>query len=200
LRHCILFADAYAETKNPMKIPLLHRFLLFFLVTAPWVLNSCALFSKATAKSTGTSVNSFKDDLSGFRPAYTAEESKTKNESVGAQPSETKVVAKGKPVGDITQKLNVILDTIAGTNKNIRYAQGYRVQIYSGTSSEEANRARDRSYSLFPDITPHIVYVQPNFRVRVGDFIDRLEAQRVFVALQAEFPRALIVPERIEIR
>ncbi len=176
----------------------LHCLVTVVLLTAPWLLNSCALFSKATAKPTGTSVSSFKDDLSGFRPVYATEEAK--NNSGASQPSENKPVAKGKPVGDITKKLDIILDTIAVTNKNIRYAQGYRVQIYSGNSSVDANKARDRSYALLPDITPHIVYVQPNFRVKVGDFIDRLEAQRVYVALQAEFPSALIVPERVEIR
>jgi len=74
------------------------------------------------------------------------------------------------------------------------------VQIYTGTSREEATKARNRSYARFPDVTPHFDYTQPNFRVRVGDFLDRLEAQRVYAGLLAEFPNALIVPDRIEIR
>jgi hypothetical protein len=172
-------------------------FLFLMLLVFAVVMESCK-FSKAATKSTND-VGSFKDDISSFRPVY-AVANETKTTESGSQASDSKPVAKGKPAGDITQKLNVILDTIAVTNKTIRYAQGYRVQIYSGTSSVDANKARDRSYALFPDIIPHIVYIQPNFRVKVGDFIDRLEAQRVFVSLQAEFPSALIVPEKIEIR
>lgn len=175
----------------------LHIQLVVLSLILIGILDSC-VSGKAASKTTNT-VGSFKDDVSAFRPVYVASNDVKTTDPVPV--SETsKPTVKGKPVGDITQKLNVILDTIAGTNKNIRYAQGYRVQIYSGNSSEDANRARDKSYSLFPDITPHIVYIQPNFRVKVGDFIDKLEAQRVYVALKIDFPTALIVPERIEIR
>ncbi|MDJ1485443.1 SPOR domain-containing protein [Cytophagaceae bacterium YF14B1] len=171
-------------------------FVLGIICVFVGILESC-VSGKAASKTT-SNVGSFKDDVSAYRPVYTVSNETKSTETPVSEPG--KPVTKGKPVGDITQKLDVILDTIANTNKNIRFAQGYRVQIYSGNSSDEANRARDRSYTLFPDITPHIVYVQPNFRVKVGDFIDRLEAQRVYVALKAEFPTALIVPERIEIR
>ncbi len=160
------------------------------------VLEGCKT-AKPTTTTQTEDVGTFKDDLSAFRPTYQAMTSAAGS----SQPvTDTKPLSKGIPSGDITRKLEVLLDTIAVNNQHIRYAQGYRVQIYSGSSSGEANRARDRSYALFPDITPHIVYIQPNFRVKVGDFLDRLEAQRVYVGLQAEFPNALIVPEKIEIR
>jgi len=178
-----------------------YLFSWILVLAVPVIISSCKSSKPATKSPNSNSIGSYKDDLSGFRPVYTVAETKViESKSNGAEPVESKPASKGRPGGDITQKLNTVLDTIAVTNKSIRYAQGYRVQIYSGTSSAEANRARDRSYALFPDITPHIVYIQPNFRVKVGDFIDRLEAQRVYVALQAEFPNALIVPERIEIR
>jgi hypothetical protein len=92
------------------------------------------------------------------------------------------------------------MDQIALTNKSVRYAQGYRIQIYSGNSRDEATNARNRSYALYPEITPHIVYNQPTFRVKVGDFVDRLDAQRVYAGLLAEFPNAMVVQDRIEIR
>ncbi len=174
-------------------------YLVSILVALPVLLSGCGVFSKTTTKKTNETGN-FKDDVSAYRPVYAAT-AETAPASSGAQPSDSKPTApKGVPAGDITSRLNVILDTIAVTNKNIRYAQGYRVQIYSGSSSADANKARDRSYAILPDVIPHIVYVQPNFRVKVGDFIDRLEAQRVFVALQTDFPSALIVPDKIEIR
>ena len=178
-----------------MATKLLH---LFSISLCAGLLAGCG--SKPPARSNTGSVGTFKDDLTAFRPVYSTDDKPAAApQSTDRQP-DAKPTAKGKPVGDITARLNVALDSVAANNRNIRYAQGYRVQVYSGTSSSEANRVRDRSYALFPDITPHIVYIQPNFRVKVGDFIDRLEAQRVYVALRAEFPNALIIPERIEIR
>jgi hypothetical protein len=143
--------------------------------------------------------DTLKDNIGDFRPKYEATAS-TRPAMPATKPATAAGTAPGMPTGDITAKLNVILDTIAVRNRSIRFAQGYRVQIYTGASREEATRARNRSYAKFPDITPHFDYTQPNFRVRVGDFLDRLEAQRVYAGLLAEFPNALIVPDRIEIR
>lgn len=170
------------------------------LLVLPLLLDGC-VSGKAASKSTGgTGTGSFKDDLSAFRPVYEAEVNNNEPKTTATPAPDNKPVKKAALTGDMTKQLNTILDTIAVRNRGIRYANGYRVQIYSGTSREDANNARSRSYALFPDITPHIAYVQPNFRVKVGDFIDRLEAQRVYAALLAEFPNALVLPERIEIR
>ena len=170
---------------------------LSILLSLLLVLDGC-VSGKAASKS-GSGSGAFKDDLSAFRPVYQADEKNT-GTPPATTPTGSKPVAKAAPTGDMSRQLNTILDTIATRNRSIRYANGYRVQIYSGTSREDANNARSRSYALFPDITPHIAYVQPNFRVRVGDFIDRLEAQRVYAGLSAEFPNSLVLAERIEIR
>lgn len=138
----------------------------------------------------------FKDDLSAYRPQYKAEEKAAA--STGKASDNTQTIV--KPTHDITARLDTALSAIAVQNKNLRYAQGYRIQIYSGNNRDEANKARDRSYALFPDITPHFIYNQPTFRVKVGDFIDRLEAQRVYAGLLAEFPNAMVVQDRIEIK
>jgi hypothetical protein len=139
----------------------------------------------------------FKDDLSEFRPTYKTEnnksDGKTGSIAVGSQ-------SNVKPMHDITARLDTSLNAIAQQNKSIRYAQGYRIQIYSGNNSDEAKKARDRSYALFPDTTPHLIYNQPTFRVKVGDFIDRLEAQRVYAGLISEFPNAMVIQDRIEIK
>lgn len=137
----------------------------------------------------------FDEDLSAFRPQYKVEEANepAPNKSAASQSTVT-------PTRDVTAKLDTMMSAIAQHNKNIRYAQGYRIQIYSGNNREEASKARDRSYAIFPDITPHIIYNQPTFRVKVGDFVDRLEAQNVYAGLIADFPNAMIVQDKIEIK
>jgi hypothetical protein len=163
--------------------------ILFILLLA--ILSNC---TKKTVSQKSNAV--FKDDLSAYRPQYKPEE-KTETpagKAIGSTQNNT------KPTHDITARLDTTLQVIATQNKSLRYAQGYRIQIYSGNNREEANKARDRSYALFPDITPHFVYNQPTFRVKVGDFIDRLEAQRVYAGLITEFPNAMVVQDRIEIK
>ncbi len=137
----------------------------------------------------------YAENLADFRPKYKVEEEEKRPAT-----SATTAQAAVQPTSDVTAKVEVAMEQIAMANKNIRYAQGYRIQIYSGNNRDEANKARDRSYALFPDITPHIVYNQPTFRVKVGDFVDRLAAQSVYAGLVADFPNAIVVQDKVEIK
>ena len=165
--------------------------LVVKMIVFATLLSNC---TKKTIPQKGESA--FKDDLSAYRPQYKTEEKK----DITSPKSSTGSQNNTKPTHDITARLDTALQAIAVQNKSLRYAQGYRIQIYSGNNRDEANKARDRSYALFPDITPHFVYNQPTFRVKVGDFIDRLEAQRVYAGLITEFPNAMVVQDRIEIK
>ena len=91
------------------------------------------------------------------------------------------------------------LDSISDRNQEIRHIQGYTVQVYNGTSREAAQWSENRIYQIMDDAEPKIRYVQPNFKVKVGQFTDRLEAQKVYAKLKKEFPNAIIIPERIKI-
>src|SRR5690606_8462179 len=55
---------------------------------------------------------------------------------------------------------------------------GFRVQIFSGLDREAAYAEQTKFKSLYPTVPTYISYTQPNYRVRVGDFHTRMEAQR----------------------
>jgi hypothetical protein len=157
--------------------------------------SACARKGVATNKK-GKKDTQYSENLADFRPKYKVEEEDNSQVTHTPAGSQTNV----KPSNDVTARVDAAMDQIAVANKNVRYAQGYRIQIYSGNNRDEANNARNRSYALFPEITPHIVYNQPTFRVKVGDFVDRLDAQRVYAGLLADFPNAMVVQDRVEIR
>lgn len=55
--------------------------------------------------------------------------------------------------------------------------------------------------SLFQKNYPvHNIYLQPYFRVRVGDFVDRDQADELLAYMIDEFPRALVVEDQINIQ
>jgi hypothetical protein len=161
----------------------------------------CTLESACAKKGIATSGKGKKDvqyseNLADFRPKYKVEEETGTSAASTPASSQTNV----RPSNDVTAKVDAAMDQMAVANKSVRYAQGYRIQIYSGNNRDEANNARNRSYALFPEITPHMVYNQPTFRVKVGDFVDRLDAQRVYAGLLADFPNAMVVQDKVEIR
>jgi|694.fasta_scaffold103982_3 hypothetical protein len=77
--------------------------------------------------------------------------------------------------------------------------QGYRIQIYSNSDRKMANEIRTKCLQLYPDIDVHLIYQQPSFKVRVGDFRNRIEAYPVYRDLLKSFDNVLIVPDRINL-
>jgi hypothetical protein len=76
---------------------------------------------------------------------------------------------------------------------------GYRIQIYSASDRKGAVEARTRFLQLYPDADAYLIYQQPNFRVRVGDFRTKQEAHALFKLMLQEFPEVIIVPDKIKL-
>lgn len=76
---------------------------------------------------------------------------------------------------------------------------GYRVQIFFGSDRKAANEARTRFLQLYPEVEAYLVYQQPNFKVRIGDYRSQLEAQRMYRQLLTQFDKVFIVPDKINL-
>ncbi|HTF82484.1 MAG TPA: hypothetical protein VL947_12195 [Cytophagales bacterium] len=92
-----------------------------------------------------------------------------------------------------------IIDTIRTNNKKIKKAKGYRVSVYSGPDKEEIRRIKEYVYSYYPDINIISEYKQPDYKIKVGDFLSRFEAFEVLGKITIQYPNALIVPEVVDI-
>ncbi|MEM7297880.1 MAG: SPOR domain-containing protein [Bacteroidota bacterium] len=140
-----------------------------------------------------TSSGAYSEDLKIHRPVSSVELGEKQNEE-----NDDEVVQENyKPLeGHIKAELDSIAKISYLQNKEGRYVDGYIIQVYSGNSREDANTARNKMDSLFPKLEPKISYRQPSFRVKAGKFINRLEAHRIYNDVKAEFPRALLLPER----
>ena len=158
-----------------------YRLIILFLLVA----------CKATTPT--SSVGGYTEDLSVHRPKAAVPES---NETERDNVKNEKYVAL---TGHIKDELDSIGKISLAQNQAGRTVDGYIIQMYSGTSRDEANEIRTRVAELFPQLDPKISYRQPSFRVKGGKFIDRLEANRVYNEVKMEFPRALLIPERLVI-
>jgi hypothetical protein len=79
---------------------------------------------------------------------------------------------------------------------------GFRVQIFfdSGNNSKKAAQtARERFMEVNPGITAYLTFNSPYYRVRVGDFRTKLEAEGFLFQLATSYPNAFTVPDRIQI-
>jgi hypothetical protein len=80
---------------------------------------------------------------------------------------------------------------------------GYRIQIaaYSGVNSKsQAETARNSFTALFPYTRSYLIYNEPYFKVRVGDYYTRLQAYKDLETIRETYPSAYIVPDKIHYR
>ncbi len=183
-------------------------FILVVLVGLSGLISSCASSKKTASRSSSSSstdYNTYNYDLSATRPKYNTTVPATASKPLPSTPparpaSETRrTLPMAEPL-HINKKLDAILDTISVKNRSIRYAQGYRIQVYVGDQRAEVDRVKRFTYQNFPELNPYTTYRQPTYRLKVGDFMRRLDAERYLAQLRQQFSSATLLPDRIEIR
>jgi hypothetical protein len=77
---------------------------------------------------------------------------------------------------------------------------GYRVQIFfeSGNKSSEAAREiKEEFEENYPAVDAYLTWKAPNFRVRVGDFRTRMEAEGFLQRILKDYPNAWVIKDKI---
>jgi hypothetical protein len=153
--------------------------------------------------------NGFAEDLSAVRPAYTPapRPAVVGTRPPGRSPAEVRKPATGPAPAPrpaealhVTKRLDLVLDTIAQRNWAVRYAAGYRVQVYVGNERREADAAKLLLYQNFPELSLYLTFQQPAYKLKVGDFMRRLDAERYFASIRQLFPSARLQPDRVDVR
>ena len=76
-------------------------------------------------------------------------------------------------------------------------SEGFRVQIFSGSDRREAYSVQSKFQDRHPEIHTYLTYREPNFKVHVGDFRSRLEAEKMVDQLKNTFIGVFIINEKI---
>ena len=103
------------------------------------------------------------------------------------------------PAGHLKMELDSISNMIAAKNAEPRIEQGFTIQLYNGSNREAATSFLRKIRIEFPQIVARMEYYQPDFRVKAGQFLDRVIAYETYEQVRRKFPEALLIPERIKI-
>jgi len=141
-----------------------------------------------------TSDKKYQEDLSLMRPKFAMPVDSSKKP--GADTTKEPVT----PTKNVNAKVDFVLDSIDRLNSLRKFIDGYTIQIYSGQNREDASSAKKKMAEGNTGLTANLEYIQPKFRVRVGNYFSKLEAQRDLLALKPLFPNAILIPEKIPIR
>lgn len=80
-------------------------------------------------------------------------------------------------------------------NERVRTIPGYRIQVASLSGTSSKNRAfdmKERIRNNYPGVEAYVVFDEPNFKVKVGDFRTRLDAYVFLQRIKNEFPGTII--------
>jgi hypothetical protein len=76
---------------------------------------------------------------------------------------------------------------------------GYRIQIYFGSERSKAAEIKTDFFNNFSNTPSYLLYQQPNFKVRVGDFKTRMEAAAFLESIKEFYTTSFIVPDEIKL-
>jgi hypothetical protein len=118
--------------------------------------------------------------------------------NVSAQDTSSVVVHKDPRIDLLLKKQG---DVNAAIKKaNARTARGFRILVINTNKRDEAIAAKTKLYTNFPELKAYLVYQSPYFKLKVGNFKTREEAQQYQKSLGYYFPKGVfIVTDTIEV-
>ncbi len=125
-------------------------------------------------------------------------------QEISPQKTDSQVKADQDPVGDVKVYQDNRVDTLL--KRHIEYntqqngMDGYRVQIFFDAGNNSLNRANsvmEQFQLLYPNDTAYVSFSEPYYKVRVGDFRTKLDAEGYLQEVLPDYPNAFVIKDRI---
>ena len=113
--------------------------------------------------------------------------------SVKAQiDSSTSVVVHKDPRLDqlVKKQIDINEETTRDTRRNM---PGFRILVINSNDRNKVFAAKAKIYQLFPELKPYLMYQPPFYKLKVGNFKTKEEAEEYRKDLVRQFPTGLYV-------
>jgi hypothetical protein len=135
--------------------------------------------------------STYSENLAKHRKKFKAAKSAVKKP---VQPTHKKKPTHITSTHAITNQLDYLLARKKEVSEQIKHIQGYTIQAYAGGSRDVAFRIKKQLYTHYSAIEPEVVYDLPHYTVRIGKFLDKLEAYPAYAAIRKRMPQVIIRP------
>lgn len=171
---------------------MLHKKYLLLIVT----FLSCYATYAQVVDSTASSIVIFQDprlEALNDRPAAVV---KYLKDALNTDKLEEKVIKPETPSNVFNEK-KVGNKTVTGT---IGTQDGFRVQIYNGNSRQVAMTVKATFDKKYPTRRSYLSYSAPRYKIKVGNFETRKEADNFLKQIISIVPEAFVVPDIITVK
>lgn len=106
--------------------------------------------------------------------------------------SQVEVVADGR--------LQTILEEHITYNQMAKTFVGYRIKVATFTGEGAKSKAfnlKEQLIKAYPDERSYVFFDEPNFNVKIGDYVSRLDAYSTYMKIKPQISTALIVKDYI---
>ncbi len=115
-----------------------------------------------------------------------------------ASANDSVVVKKDARLDLLTAKQIAMNKRLSMMTPNGMY-KGFRIQVISTSRRDDAFKVRADLISQFPDQKTYVVFQSPSFKVRIGNFLKKEEAEKLKAQLNKLYPNGVyIVDDGIE--
>jgi hypothetical protein len=87
------------------------------------------------------------------------------------------------------------------SRENRRVAKGWRLMVITTNKRDEAIAAKTKVYTYFPELKAYMWHQSPYYKLKVGNFKERKEAEDYQKKLNAFFPKGVyIMADNVEVK
>ena len=107
----------------------------------------------------------------------------------------------GKVVVHQDERIKGLQDFVSAGEESLEgvLIDGYRVMIYFDQDKSKSESEKSKFMNRYNEHKTYIDYLAPNYRVRVGNFRTKLEAEKLKQEILGDFPTCVVVSDKIQL-
>ena len=83
-------------------------------------------------------------------------------------------------------------------NKSVKSIKGYKIQLFYG-NEKGAYDSKEKFEKLFPEIPAKLTFSTPDWKIQVGNYFTKLQADKDLEKIKLDFPGAIVLATDIDI-
>lgn len=100
--------------------------------------------------------------------------------------------------GEVTIDQDSDIDRLLEYKKDIKTTKIYKIQVYQSVDPDKAQREKLNFLNAYGEWPVEIVWNTPNYKVWVGNFATRLEADRALAKIKKDYMNAIIFQPKLD--
>ncbi len=107
----------------------------------------------------------------------------------------------GKIEISVDERISVLLEKHLEINSSKKYIQGFRIHIFSESGANSRSAALEikaKFIAKYPNTEAYIVFQEPNYKLRVGNFRNRMNARGFLKEIIIDYPNAYVIKDIID--